>query len=204
MSKTRSNKRVKKTMQKSKKSRNTRNYVIFEKYKKNIFGVDIFIYKLKFNTNYKCGHYLTLKKKTDYIKKSVVKNIHLLDFLTKNKVFSKKIYKYDKNITEKIISLMNAKEKYTFCLNKNTLVFAETKTIENNSLVKEWMTKHIMLCDENACASGEMIIHNKSFVFNNSSGTFQPSLHDLYSIKKALPFMDIKITSRESKTFEFF
>ena len=197
MNKTRKNKKI------NNKTRRSKNYIILEKYKKNIIDVDIFIYIIKFNTNYKCTNYLTLKKKTDYIKKSIVKNIHLLDFLTKNKLFSKKIYKYDKNIMEKIINLMNISEKYTFCLNKNTLVFAETKTNENNSLIKEWMTKHIMLCNENACASGEMIIHNKSFIFNNFSGTFTPSIYNLQSIKKAIPFMDIKITNMNSKTFKF-
>jgi len=180
-----------------------KNYIILEKYKKNVFGVDINIYKLKFNTKYKCSNFLTLKKKTDYLKKTIVKNIHLLKFLTKNKIFSKKINKYDKNITKKIINLMNANEKYTFCLNKNELIFAETKTGKNNSTVKEWMTKHIMLCDKNACASGEMIVHNNLLIFNNSSGTFKPSIYNLRSIKKAIPFMDIKITNMNSKTFKF-
>ena len=100
MNKTRKNKKI------NNKTRRSKNYIILEKYKKNIIDVDIFIYIIKFNTNYKCTNYLTLKKKTDYIKKSIVKNIHLLDFLTKNKLFSKKIYKYDKNIMEKIINLL--------------------------------------------------------------------------------------------------
>lgn len=174
-------------------------YIILEKYKKNIFGVDTNIYILKFKTNYNCKN-LTLKKKPNYIKKNI------LDFLQNNakvdKVFTKKIYTKDKNIMSEIISSINTNEKYTYCLNKNTLIFAETKTRENNSLLKDWLSKHITLCDNTACASGEMVIHENAFVFDNKSGTFQPSFSDLKSLKRALPFFNIKIVSRYSKTHD--
>ena len=192
----------KRKQKKKTKKLNNKKYIILEKYEKNILGVIIHIYKINFNTSYKCAHNLTLKKQTDYIKKYVVKNINLFDYLTSNKIFSKKIYKYDKKFTEKIIDNIDnfTNEKYTFCLNKNTLIFAETN--HNKSFIKEFMTKHIMLCDDTACASGEMVINNNLFIFDNSSGTFKPSVHNLQSIKQALPFLHVKITNMNSKTRE--
>ena len=183
------------------KKTNNKNYIILEKYEKNILGVIIRIYKIKFNTLYKCSHNLTLKKREDYIKK-IVKNINLLDYLTSDKILSKKIYKHDKKFTEKIIDNIDnsANEKFTFCLNKNILIFAETKTIHNKSIIKDYLTKHIMLCDNSACASGEMVINNKLFIFDNSSGTFRPNVYNLRSIKQALPFLHIKITNMHSNT----
>jgi hypothetical protein len=186
------------TRKNKKKTIHTKPYIIFEKYSKNVFGVNINIFILKFNTRYNCNTYLTLKKKSDYIKKSIFKNIHLFQYLTKHKILSKKIYKKDKNIMEKIINEMNINEKYTFCLNKDTLIFAETKTAENNSMLKDWLSKHIMMCGETACASGELIIHNQIFIFDNASGTFKPTFQNLHSLHQAIPFLNFKIVDINS------
>jgi hypothetical protein len=87
-------------------------------------------------------------------------------------------------------------------LNKDTLIFAETKTHENNSLLKDWLSKHIMLCNKTACASGEMVIHNNSFVFDNSSGTFQPTIQNLKSLNLAIPFLNIKTQDMKAPTHD--
>jgi hypothetical protein len=190
------------TRKNTRKNQNMKPYIILEKYNKNVFGVDINIYILKFNTKYTCSNYLTLKKKSDYIKKNIYKSADVFGYLTKHKILSKKINKSDKHIMEKLIKEINPEEKYTFCLNKDTLIFAETKTQENNSLLKDWLSKHIMLCNKTACASGEMVIHNNSFVFDNSSGTFQPTIQHLKSLKLAVPFLNIKIQDMKSPTHD--
>jgi hypothetical protein len=175
------------------------NVITFEKYKKQILGVEVVFYIIRFKTNKNlCKTHLTLKRKSDYIKKYVVKKTHFFKYLTKHKVFSKTLYKYDKNLTEKVIRLIDTREKYTYCLNKSTLVFATTRTTENKSKVKDFMTKHVMICKEDVCASGEMIIHKNKFIFNNASGTFRPSMSNLQSIKKALPFLNIQIKDMKS------
>ena len=43
-------------------------HIIFEKYVKNVLGVNLIFYVIKFKSNYSCSR-LTLKKSTDVIKK---------------------------------------------------------------------------------------------------------------------------------------
>ena len=54
------------TLKRHKKSNtksNRKPYIILEKYNKKVFNVNINMYILKFNTNYNCKQFLTLKKK---------------------------------------------------------------------------------------------------------------------------------------------
>jgi hypothetical protein len=194
---TRKNIKTRKNIQ-TRKNIHTKPYIVLEKYSKNVFGTLINIFILKFNTRYNCNTYLTLKKKSDYIKKHVFQNIHLFKYLTKHKILTTKIFKKDKHIMEKIINEMNINEKYTFCLNKDTLIFAETKTTENNSMLKDWLSKHIMLCGETACASGELIVKKHMFIFDNASGTFKPTFQNLQSLYQAIPFLKFKIVDIHS------
>jgi hypothetical protein len=187
---------------KTKSNKNSKPYIILEKYTKTVFNVKLNMYILKFNTNYECKNFLTLKKKTDYIKRGIYKKSHLFGYLTQDKVLSKKINKRDANIMKKLISEINVNDKYTFCLNNDNLIFVETKTSENNSFVKDWLSKHIMICNKTACASGEMVIHNNTFIFDNSSGTFKPTLENLKSLKEAMPFLKIKLLDMGSESHE--
>lgn len=186
------------TVKKHKTRANKKPYIILEKYNKTVFNVPINMYILKFNTKYKCSNYLTLKKKTDYIKRGIFNASDVFGYLTKDKILSKRINKTDENIMKKLINEMNPNEKYTYCLNNNKLIIVETKTTQNNSSIKNWLSKHIMMCNKTACASGEMVIHNNAFVFDNSSGTFQPTLDDLQSLKNAMPFLKIKLVDMSS------
>jgi len=183
----------------TKKNRTTKNTITIEKYKKTILGVTNNIYIIYFNTNYNCKKNITIKKTMSKIKKGIIQNIKLLDYLTQKKVKTVKINKNDKKIMEKITKIINPNEKYTYCLNKDTLILAETKTNINKSFIKDITSKHIMLCNETACASGELVIDDNTFIFDNSSGSFIPSIQNIQILKKALPFLKLKIIDMNSK-----
>ena len=177
-------------------------YIIFEKYSKNILGVNINAYILKFNKTIECKKNITIKLRP-IIRNFINKNVGVSNFFSnKDKVLSIKLNKYDKNFTEKLIQHIDNynTEKFTFCLNLKNIVFQETQTSENNSTIKNILSKHMILCDEKACASGEMIIKNDILIFDNNSGTYEPNMNNLQSLKKAIPFINFKITNRTSKT----
>jgi hypothetical protein len=123
----------------------------------------------------------------------MVKSLDVFKYLTTYKVFSKKIYKYDEHLTAKITDEMNVNEKYTYCLNKNSIIFTETININNNSSIKNYMSKHVIMCNTLSCASGEMVIRNDTFIFDNNSGTYKPTFNNLQSITNAMPFLRHKI-----------
>ena len=118
-----------------KRTKSDKLHIIFEKYVKNVLGVNLIFYVIKFKSNYSCSR-LTLKKSTDVIKKNMVKSLDIFKYLTTYKVFSKNIYKYDKHLTAKITDEMNVNEKYTYCLHINqpaVVVSTNYKfTIKNN------------------------------------------------------------------------
>ena len=60
----------------------------------------------------------------------------------------------------------------------------------------------MILCDKNACAAGEMVIDNNTFIVDNNSATYKPSIYELQSLKKSMPFINFKITNRASKNNE--
>lgn len=189
--------RKKNTLQKIQKP-----YIILEKYKKKVLGVKTNIYIIKFNHPYTCSKPLALSSKVYSVKNYVWKKVGVLDYLTKKKVLTRKIYKNDK-IMDNLKNIMNPHEKYTYCLNKDTLILAETKNKSNNSLLKNYMSKHIMLCkDTEACASGEMVIYEDSLIFDNKSGSYAPSLQNLQNLKVALPFLNIKTVDFNNPTHE--
>lgn len=191
----------KKTQTKKNTQIKRKNYIVFEKYSKNVLGININSYVIKFNNPISCRKKLTIKLRPT-IRTYINEKISFSSFFSnKDRVLSLKINKYDNNITEKIIKYIDNydNEKYTFCLNKNTFIFQETKTHENRSIIKDLMSKHMILCDQHACAAGEMVIHNNTFIVDNNSATYKPSIYELQSLKKSMPFINLKITDRTSK-----
>jgi len=173
-------------------------YIIIDKYATNIIGsIPTHVYIIHFNSTYHCKKNITIKKKKKKIEQLLFKEIGM-NYLTQNKISTTKLYKNDKNITDKMKELMDPTEKYTYCVNKDKLILVETKTKTNNSKLKNMFSKHILLCDDTACASGEMIVHKNTFVFDNSSGTFKPSMKNLQILKKILPFLKIKLMNMNS------
>jgi hypothetical protein len=115
----------------------------------------------------------------------------------KDKISSQR-YKKDKKLMINLLKLFNPDEKYTYCLNKQNLIIFETKTINNNSNIKDLLSKHMMLCNKYACASGEMVIYKKKFIFDNASGTYTPTIENLEHLKK-LSFLNLKILELNDK-----
>jgi hypothetical protein len=96
------------------------------------------------------------------------------------------------------IPIFDVNTKYTYCLNHDTLVIAETMTKKNKSKIKDFFSKHGLLCDQTVCAAGEMKFNKTSngsykMIFDNGSGTFRPSKSDLLVLKKELPYFDIEV-----------
>jgi hypothetical protein len=187
---------TKKTTRKTKK-----NYIILEKYETNIIGIITHVYIIHLNSAYNCKKNITIKSNKKKIGQVLFKELGM-DYLTENKISTTKLYKNDKNMMEKLKKIIDPTEKYTYCVNKDKLILAETKTKTNESHVKNMLSKHILLCDDSACASGEVIIHKDTFVFDNSSGTFEPSIKNLQILKKVLPFLKVKIMNMNSKIHE--
>jgi hypothetical protein len=64
-----------------KRTKSDKLHIIFEKYVKNVLGVNLIFYVIKFKSNYSCSR-LTLKKSTDVIKKNMVKSLDVFKYLT--------------------------------------------------------------------------------------------------------------------------
>ena len=173
---------------KTRKQNKNKNYIVVEKYETNILGgLLTHVYIIHINTAYSCTKNLTIKSRQKQLGQLLFKEPGLA-YLTQRKISTTKLYKKDKQLMLKLKMLIDPTEKYTYCLNKNKLILAETKTKTNHSQLKNLLSKHILLCGNTTCASGEMIFHKGTMVFDNSSGTFEPSVHDIQLLKKILPF----------------
>ncbi len=183
---------------KTRKHKPSSHSIVFNKYEKEVLGVKARIYVIHLHKKYSCRPPITLKKVTGKIRRFIAQKLHVLDYLEKHKVFSKHLPKTP-DLTSKILKDINTKTKYTYCLNKDTLIFAETRTNEDHAILKDWLSKHVVLCSNNACASGEMVIHNNTFIFDNNSGSYFPSMENLKTLKKALGSLHIKIVDMDSE-----
>ena len=100
--------------------------------------------------------------------------------------------------------IFDVSTKYTYCLNQDTLILAETMTKKNKSQIKDLFSKHGLLCDQTVCAAGEMVFYksqseNYKMIFDNDSGTFRPNKSDLQVLKKELPYFDIEVVDLKSE-----
>jgi len=176
-----------------------KNYISIEKYETNLLGLLTHIYIIYCNSAYKCKNNITIKKTKKKIGQLLFKEMGM-NYLTQDKIATKKLYKNDTHLMTKLKKIIDPTEKYTYCVNKDKLILAETKTQANQSHLKDIMSKHILLCDESACASGEMIFRNDTLIFDNSSGTYEPSMKNLQVLKKILPFLKIRLMNMNSNT----
>jgi hypothetical protein len=181
---------------KTKTRKNKKSYtgsIVVEKYFNNVLGVNTYLYIVHLNQRVSCRKQLGPKNNSKTLKLR-----KYIDFssLLKNYMINKiKIEKNDKDIMNKMTSLFDVNTKYTYCLNHDTLVISETKTKKNKSNIKDFFSKHGLLCDQTVCAAGEMKFKQKpngsyKMVFDNGSGTFRPSKSDLEVLKKELPYFD--------------
>jgi len=173
------------------------NYIVVEKYIRHILGVDTRLYVIKLNQGFRCMKKMTLKKSVNPVTKKIKNNPNTYDLLTHKKKLDTKKFMKNQRLTENLIKFIKPYEKYTYCLSNDTLVIAETKASTNKSkfvkIIKNYTSKHFVLCGEDACASGELVFKNNTFVFDNSSGTFEPTYDNIKSLKKALPFLNTKL-----------
>jgi hypothetical protein len=185
---------TKNTKTRKNKKRSNSGYIVIEKYLNNILGVNTYLYVIQLNQTISCKKHLGPKNNSKTLR--FRKYLDVSNFLKKYMIDRVKIDKNDENIMNKLISMFDVNTKYTYCLNHDTLVIAETKTKKNKSKIKDFFSKHGLLCDQTVCAAGEMVFKKTSngnkMVFDNGSGTFRPSKSDLEVLKKELPYFDIE------------
>ena len=172
--------------------------IIVEKYMRKLAGVDTHLYKIKLN-NYKCDKKVTLKKKPRSYINILKNNPNLYDFFSRKKLINTILINNNNEITENLIKIINPYGKFTYCLTDNALIISETKVARNKTKIRKFVrdltSKHYLICDKGVCASGELMIKDNTFIFDNSSGTFKPTLENLQNLKKALPNLNIKLTT---------
>ncbi len=201
MNKTKTNKtKTNKTKNKTKTRKNKNSYsgsIVIEKYLNNVLGVNTYLYIIHLNQRVSCRKQLGPKNNSKTLK--LRKYIDFSSLLKNYMIDKMKIEKNDKDIMNKMTSLFDVNTKYTYCLNHDTLVIAETKTKKNKSKIKDFFSKHGLLCDQTVCAAGEMVFKKTStgnkMVFDNGSGTFRPSKSDLQVLKKELPYFETEIVN---------
>ena len=200
MNKTKTNKtktnKTKTNKTKTRKNKNSyRGSIVIEKYLNNVLGVNTYLYIVHLNQRVSCRKHLGPKNNSKTLK--LRKYYDFSSLLKKYMVDRIKIEKNDKDIMNKLITTFDVNTKYTYCLNHDTLVIAETMTKKNKSKIKDFFSKHGLLCDQKVCAAGEMKFNktsngNYKMVFDNGSGTFRPNKSDLQVLKKELPYFDIE------------
>lgn len=140
-----------------------------------------------------CKNKLNLKTISSKARRKIYKTMKLQNYIRRHKKCVNIIPINKHTSTRLLETLINKNTTYTYCLTKSTLVLSETITPTNDTLIKDLMSKHILLCNENPCASGEMHIDKDTFVFNNNSGSYKPGNEHLERLQKSLPFLKLKI-----------
>ena len=178
------------------------NYITVEKVKRKKLGIDIYSYKIKLNHRFNCNN-ITVKKSPNPITK-YIKNHPLVynKFTHKRTRKIKKIIKDDR-LTDKLIEYIKPCAKYTYCLTNDALIISDTYTKYafgklTESAIKNYTSKHYIICGDKICANGELVIKNNTFIFDNASGTYAPKYKQIKVLKKALPFLNIKIIDMKS------
>lgn len=193
--------RKSKTLKKN-SSAKKENYIVVQKFKRNVLGVDTRFYKIKLNEGFHCEKKMTLKKMVNPLTKTLKNFPRTYNALTHKRKSGSKTFMKNSELTANLIKYIKPYEKYTYCLTKDTLVIAETKASINKTKlvknVKNYTSKHFVICEESGCASGELVLKNNTFVFDNSSGTYEPTYENIKSLKKALPFLNIKLVMMDS------
>lgn len=122
-----------------------KDFIVVDKYEIKVLDVPVYIYIIQLNDTIHCKEYLTNKKFS--LVEILNEKLNVYYNLPKQyKILSKKIYKNDKHILDKLGLIMNIHEKYTYCLHEDSLIMIDTKTIQNNSTIKDYVSKHTLLC----------------------------------------------------------
>ena len=200
MNKTKKNIKKNTKTRKNKKSNN--GYIVIEKYLNNVLGVNTYLYVIHLNQKVVCKKRLSSKNNSKTLR--VRKYLDVNKLLKNYMVDRVKIEKNDEGLMSKMTQIFDVSTKYTYCLNQDTLILAETMTKKNKSQIKDLFSKHGLLCDQTVCAAGEMVFYksqseNYKMIFDNDSGTFRPNKSDLQVLKKELPYFDIEVVDLKSE-----
>ena len=160
------------------------------KYKATLLGTTINVYKINLHKKVRCKT-MKLTRLKDRVKKYAVNALHLGNYMRNTRKVKQTRLPKDDKFVQTLKKYLDTKGVYTYCLNSDgTLMIAETS---HESLTKELLSKHVLLCGTEPCASGELRIVGNTMVFDNDSGTYRPSGDELKSLKRALPFVDIEL-----------
>ena len=179
-------------------TRKNKNYITLEKYEKNILGYNKIYYVIKMNQKYKCNNKLKIKNNYRLFRNYLIKKMGLKKYILNNKILSNKIDK-NKNIIKNIKNIFDPTIKYNYCLSKNKLILSPSRISKKQLKFNTFFSNHAILCNKNPYAAGEMVFYKKSLIFNNISGTYEPKLKDIEILKKALPFLKVKVVDMNSK-----
>ncbi len=130
---------------------------------------------------------MTIKKQKRKIKKRILNFFQIPQLLrTPVSVITQTRIKKDASFVEQLQEHMDGRKLYTYCLNGGVLIMAETS---KSSKLQDEISKHIHLCSATAaCVSGEARFRNGKLRFDNSSGTYSPTLEQLKILKKLFSF----------------
>lgn len=172
-------------MSETRRRRGRRTEARLTHYEAEILCVKTALYIIDLHQPSECGRRMTIKSIKGRLKKAFVDTFHILDLLEMNKIASYKIPKTAAAFVPTLEPLMKKGRIYTYCLNGSTLLMAESS---HSSRVKDFLSKHILLCGKRPCVSGEMRWIDGRMVFDNNSGTYEPTREHLASLRKSLAF----------------
>lgn len=173
--------------------------LLLKKYEFDFFSEKTHIYVLDFQAPVGCRNHITLKSALGGIKKTLVDKFQVLELLEHNEISTTHIPKTHKFV-ESMGKVMKRSVPYTYCLNPRSLLMAETSHM---SRIKDYLSKHVLLCGARPCVSGEMRFDGERMIFDNNSGTYKPAAKHLENLKMALRFagpgIEIKVLNKTRK-----
>lgn len=179
----------------------SKSLISVEKSMRRFLGVKTFIYRFLLHEGLSCNKNGLQPKHLGFFASEITAHKSLFKRITVKQKFRMRHFPKDHTLSARIIDYLKPEGKiYTFCLSHDELTVAEAPPAEWSKfnpmkVIKDALSKHVSICRKDICASGELVIKNGVFIFNNASGTYQPSLKNLKILKKALPWLKIKLTS---------
>lgn len=166
---------------------------------RRFLGVKALIYRFLLHEGITCN--TLLPKHLGLIASEIKDHKTLFKRITVKQTFRIKHFPKDETLSSRIIEYLKPEGKiFNFCLSHDKLTIVEAPSHQLGKfnplkIIKDALSKHISICRTDICASGELVIKNGVFIFNNASGTYQPSLKNLKILKKALPWLKTKLVS---------
>lgn len=166
-----------------------------EKYSCRLLGQTVYYYYIKFNDRHmKCDTPLTLKRRV--FEKRLIDQLRRYSSSIVKHIYSMAVPKTSYNLYR----LLNKNAKYTYCIHGDVMVLATTGT----NIIQDYMSKHVVLCYNGACVSGEMVLRDSRFIFDDNSGSYRPKSKHLRYITDNLSFLNCIIMRRNDTMHKYF